>query len=258
LINLVGNAIKYTTTGEVRVEVVALSKMADSIFRVLFIVHDTGEGIPEDQLESIFEPFVQGESSYVRRYQGAGLGLSIVGRVVDLLGGGLTIESELEKGTSVYVSIPLKMPALRVTLPAKSYAGQSLQSGHGLRILFAEDDTVTRTSIKKLLEKAGHHVTVAVDGFDALKKLEEGVFDLILMDIQMPQMDGLEATRIIRFQYRFEAVRDIPIIALTAYAMSGDRERFIGAGMNDYISKPVDIEALKEVIVRVMSRRGTP
>jgi PAS domain S-box-containing protein len=258
LINLVGNAIKYTTTGEVRVEVVALSKMADSIFRVLFIVHDTGEGIPDDQLERIFEPFVQGENSYVRRYQGAGLGLSIVERVVDLLGGSLTIESEPEKGTSVYVSIPLKMPALRVTLPAKAYNGQSLQSGDGLSILFAEDDAVTRTSIKKLLEKAGHHVTVAVDGFDALKKLEEGVFDLILMDIQMPQMDGLEATQSIRFQYRFEAVRDIPIIALTAYTMSGDRERFIGAGMNDYISKPVDIEALKEVIAKVMSKQRSP
>jgi PAS domain S-box-containing protein len=258
LINLVGNAIKYTTTGVVRVEVVALSKMADSIFRVLFIVHDTGEGIPEDQLERIFEPFVQGESAYVRRYQGAGLGLSIVGRVVDLLGGGLTIESEPEKGTSVYVSIPLKMPALRTPLPANVSDGESRQSGAGLRILFAEDDAVTRTSIKKLLEKAGHHVTVAVDGFDALKKLEKDVFDLILMDIQMPQMDGLEATQIIRFEYRFEAIRAIPIIAMTAYAMSGDREKFIGAGMNDYISKPVDIEALKEVIARVMSKQRSP
>jgi PAS domain S-box-containing protein len=258
LVNLVGNAIKFSTKGVIRIEAVALSKMADCIFRVLFIVHDTGEGIPEDQLDRIFEPFVQGENSYVRRYQGAGLGLSIVGRVVDLLGGGLTIESEPGKGTSVFVSIPLKMPASRVKLPGKSDDGKSLQNGGNLHILFAEDDAVTRTSIKKLLEKAGHHVTVAVDGLDALKKLEEDVFDLILMDIQMPKMDGLEATRNIRFQYRFESIRDIPIIALTAYAMSGDREKFIGAGMNAYVSKPVDIEALKKVIEKVMSREGTP
>jgi len=257
LVNLVGNAIKFSTKGVIRVEAVALSKMADCIFRVLFIVQDTGEGIPEDQLNRIFEPFVQGENSYVRRYQGAGLGLSIVGRVVDLLGGGLTIESEPGKGTAVYVSIPLKMPASRVKSPGKSQDGESRRNGGSLRILFAEDDVVTRMAITKLLEKAGHRVVTVVNGIDALKKLEEDVFDLILMDIQMPKMDGLETTRIIRFQYRFEAIRDIPIIALTAYAMSGDREKFIGAGMNAYVSKPVNIEALEEVIAKVMSRGGT-
>jgi CheY-like chemotaxis protein len=232
--------------------------MADSIFRILFIVHDTGEGIPEDQLRRIFEPFVQVESSYVRRYQGAGLGLSIVGRVVELLGGALTIESEPGMGTTVYVSVPFKMPALRFFNSIKVPDGEYNQTCRSFRILFAEDDAVTRLSIKKLLEKYGHYVAVAVDGFDALKQLDEDVFDLILMDIQMPKMDGLEATRNIRFQYRFEAIRDIPIIALTAYAMRGDREKFIGAGMNAYISKPVDIEALTEVIEKVMCKRAPP
>ena len=123
-----------------------------------------------------------------------------------------------------------------------------------MRILLAEDDSVTRLSIKKLLEKSGHLVSVAVDGVQALKTLEKDVFDLILMDIQMPELDGVEATRAIRFKDRFEAVRDIPIIALTAYAMTGDKEKFLAAGMNDYISKPVAMEELRTVIKRAMEK----
>ena len=254
LLNLVGNAVKFTTEGAVRVEGFALSDNTNDVFRVLFIVRDTGEGIQDDQLSRIFEPFVQGETSYVRRFQGAGLGLSIVERVVDLLGGGLTIESQPGRGTSVYVSLPFKLPASRAAETAEAHDDSSRQDVDGLRMLLAEDDAVTRLSIKKLLEKSGHRVTLALDGADALNKLETDAFDLILMDIQMPMMDGLEATRAIRFQDRFESIRDIPIIAMTAYAMAGDCQKFLSEGMNDYISKPVEIGALRAVIARVMEK----
>ncbi len=253
LFNLVGNAVKFTQKGGIVVEVSALSDIMEASFRVLFVVRDTGVGIPDSQLESIFEPFVQGEDSYVRRYQGAGLGLSIVARVVHLLGGGIAVDSDPGVGTSVYVSLPFAMPSLETSRRKPKAKDAAPASSAALRILYAEDDAVTRVSVKKLLEKSGHSVTAAVNGLDALAKLEAGEFDLILMDVQMPDMDGVEATRAIRFQDRFEAVREIPIIALTAYAMSGDREKFLNAGMNDYIAKPVDVEKLKVLIAKVMA-----
>jgi PAS domain S-box-containing protein len=254
LFNLIGNAIKFTQKGGLRVELSPLSCATPEACRVLFTVSDTGIGIDDDQVGSIFEPFVQGESSYVRRYQGAGLGLSIVARLAKLLGGEVSIESEEGAGTTIYLTIPFKHSPMHVA--ASRSKEPVVDAGTGLRILFAEDDSVTRLTIKRLLEKAGHTVSVAVDGADALRILEHEQFDLILMDIQMPVMDGVEATRAIRFKDRFEAIRDIPIIAVTAYAMSGDREKFLGDGMNDYISKPVDIEALKAVIARVMGNES--
>jgi len=150
------------------------------------------------------------------------------------------------------LSIPFKLPPMNI--PAPLAGTPFVATGTNLRILIAEDDAVTRLSLKRLLEKAGHNVTAAVDGADALRVLEKEQFDLILMDIQMPVMDGVEATRAIRFKDRFEAIRDIPIIAVTAYAMSGDRDKILGAGMNDYISKPVDIEALKTIIAKAMGK----
>jgi len=250
LFNLIGNSIKFTQKGRVRAEVSRLPIAPEGICRVLITVNDTGIGIDDAQIRGIFEPFVQAENSYVRHYQGAGLGLSIVVRLVKLLGGELAVESEVGAGTTMYLSIPFKMPPMRVPTPVA--LTPSSAAGTHLRILITEDDAVTRVSLKRLLEKAGHSVGVAVDGADALRILEQEQFDLILMDIQMPVMDGVEATRAIRFKDRFEAIRDIPIIAVTAYAMSGDRDKILGAGMTDYISKPVDIDALKTIIAKVM------
>ena len=251
LFNLVGNAVKFTSQGRVQVEISPLSSWDDIPFWVLVSVSDTGPGIVEDQLQSIFEPFVQGESSYVRRFQGAGLGLSIVAKLAKLLGGGLAIESTVGQGTTAYLSLPLKMPTPNV----ETSQTQTFVPRHdtGLRILFVEDDSVTRLTTKRLLEKDGYTVSVAVNGLDALRLLKLEAFDLILMDVQMPEMDGVEATRSIRFRDRFDVIRDIPIIAVTAYAMTGDKEKFLGAGMNGYISKPVDIKELKEVISKVMT-----
>ncbi|BAH75335.1 ATP-binding protein [Solidesulfovibrio magneticus] len=260
LFNLVGNAVKFTEKGKIRIDASLLPLLPSSkssAIRVLITVHDTGVGIPEEYIKDIFEPFVQADGSYTRRFQGAGLGLSIVRRLVNLLGGDIAIDSTLGEGTTVYLSLPLKIPVAKqnlLELKANPVITPSLSS---LRILIAEDDTVSSLTCKRMLEKTGSSVTSVKDGKEALQLLCEKVFDLILMDIQMPVMDGVDATRAIREGRAGEDKASIPIIAMTAYAMTGDKEKFLEAGMNDYISKPVEMETLKEVIERVMEKAVT-
>ena len=220
-------------------------------------VSDTGIGIPEESLKEIFEPFVQAEGSYTRRYQGAGLGLSIVRRLVRLLGGEMAFVSAPDEGTTVYLSLPFKIPGKQGgfmnneprTLPSSPVTP--------LRILFAEDDAVSSMAGKRMLERAGFAAAAARDGQEALRLLASQDFDLILMDIQMPVMDGVEATRAIRSAIDLGAKSNIPIIAMTAYTMAGDREKFLAAGMNDYIAKPVNKDELLAVIERVTGGNDT-
>ena len=253
LFNLVGNAIKFTERGEVRIDVSLLVSLGDSSARVLVTVSDTGIGISEECIKSVFEPFVQAEGTYTRRFQGAGLGLSIVRRLVKLLGGDVAIESTLGEGTTIYVSLPFKLPSggqgqidqeVRVIAPVAETSW---------RILLAEDDTISLITAKRMLEKSGYSVTAAKNGQEALQRLAEEDFDLILMDVQMPVMDGVEATKAIRGASNLGAKSSVPIVAMTAYAMTGDKEIFLAAGMDDYISKPVDKAALVDVIERVLS-----
>lgn len=254
LFNLVGNAIKFTEKDEIRIDASLLPSASESSVRVLVTVSDTGIGIPDEYVKDIFEPFVQAEGSYTRRFQGAGLGLSIVRRLVKLLGGEIAIDSTPGEGTTVYVSLPFKLPVakqnsaeLTSDAPPPAYVSS--------RILVAEDDSVSSLTCKRLLEKSGCSVTIAKDGQEALQRLTEQDFDLILMDVQMPVMDGVEATKAIRGASNLGAKSSIPIIAMTAYAMTGDKEKFFAAGMNDYIAKPVDKGALVEVIERVMAAK---
>jgi len=253
LFNLVGNAIKFTDKGEVRVEATLLPSQTDSVVRVLVTVSDTGIGIPDESLKEIFEPFVQAEGSYTRRYQGAGLGLSIVRRLVKLLGGEIAFESTPGEGTTVYLSMPFKLPGTRNAI-AEAKRQMAPSSDRPLRILFAEDDAISSTTGKRMLERAGYTVANARNGQEALHLLATQEFDLVLMDIQMPVMDGVEATKAIRAANNLGAQSAIPIIAMTAYTMTGDREKFIAAGMTDYIAKPVDRSELIEAIDRVMGR----
>ena len=260
LFNLVGNAIKFTEKGSIRVQVSALSAPRPDFVRVLFMVEDTGIGIPDDRMEHLFEPFVQGEGAYVREHQGAGLGLSIVSKLVRLMGGDLSIGDTEGGGATIYLSLPFTLPGARAC-PAEK-AGQvtghlaSASPSAPLRILFAEDDDMNLLGGQRLLEKSGYVVTPARDGQEALERLAEQDFDLVLMDIQMPVMDGLEATRAIRASNSFGSKSRVPIIAMTAYAMTGDREKFLDAGMDGYIAKPVDIEELKRVIKGVLADAG--
>lgn len=248
LFNLIGNALKFCT-GSVYVEVHPISPVLDNPIHVLLSVQDDGPGVPDEKVDEIFEPFSQLEMSYIRKFQGAGLGLSIVKRLASQLGANVCIDTELGNGSTFYVSLPLNNPYHDTINKINSYR-ESRKSTNKTNILLVEDDAVTRVVTKRQLEKKGFTVETANDGYDALLKLETKGYDLILMDIQMPNMDGIEATKKIRFSDNFDSRRNIPIIALTAYAMPGDRETFLAAGMNDYISKPVEINELVQAIER--------
>jgi PAS domain S-box-containing protein len=248
LFNLVGNAIKFTEQGEVKVRVypAEFDKDSDQL-GLCFEVSDTGLGIEADQLESIFEPFTQVDGSSTRKYGGTGLGLSIVKRLVELLGGSIRIESKPGEGTTVGFRIPVEASEGEATVRKKP--AQNVTLPHGLKILLAEDDPANQLVARRMLEKQGHVVTCVATGREALAILEREAFDLILMDVQMPEMGGTEATREVRKDERFA---NLPIIALSAHAMAGDRERFLDSGMTDYLSKPIEMEELEAVLARVM------
>jgi PAS domain S-box-containing protein len=254
LFNLVGNAAKYTHHGEVEVQALLLQQLDPLVCRVLFTVADTGPGIPEDKLEHVFEAFTQvfdSSSQYTRQYQGAGLGLPLVKRLVQLMGGSASIVSSKGDGTTVFVSLPFRIPeGQEPGLPDRPSPAPSAPKQ--ARILLVDDDAATQLHVRRLLEKQGFSVQIAQNGLEALFELSRRVYDCVLMDVQMPGMDGLEATRKIRSaQAEF---RDTPIIALTAYAMSGDREKFLQAGMDGYLAKPVDNEDLLRVLTRHLGK----
>lgn len=245
LFNLLGNAIKFTAAGEVSCQVRNLVDGTGTRWLEL-IVSDTGIGIPGDQLERIFAPFMQVEDSYRRRYQGAGLGLSIVKQLVDMMQGTISMASEPGRGTTCTVTIPVAAAeATTLDAPRPCMAPASPK-----RVLIAEDNRINQTMLKRMLEKSGYQVGVADDGDQALRALTAQPFDLVLMDIQMPNMDGVEATRGIRAGAAGTQHRTVPIIAMTAYAMTGDREKFLAEGMNDYLGKPVLWKDLNACIER--------
>jgi signal transduction histidine kinase/CheY-like chemotaxis protein len=250
LLNLTGNAVKFTETGRIsiRVSLSADSKPADDAsVTIRFAVTDTGMGIPEDQQVQIFQPFRQADGSITRRFGGSGLGLSISNRLVEMMNGGMWLQSREGVGStfSFVIAVPLGGPpaAPRADAPPPS---QPLQES--LSILVAEDNSINQRLIRHLLEARGHRVTIAEDGAAALEAWRAGRFDLILMDVQMPQMDGIEATRHIRSRERSSGSH-VPIIALTANAMKGDRDKCLDAGMDGYLSKPIRTEDLDRILL---------
>jgi PAS domain S-box-containing protein len=258
LFNLVGNAVKFTDAGAVSLDISPASVHHDAAFRVLVTVTDSGIGIPDDQLDAIFEPFGQVEGVYMRRFGGAGLGLSIVRRLVRLMGGELAVASVEGSGTTMYVSLPLACLPAGAAVPE---ASKAVGSGKipGLRLLLAEDDAVSLMSFARMLEKCGHTVDVVENGAEVLERLRTAEYDCILMDVQMPVLDGVAATRAIRADASLGRKSAIPIIAMTAYAMAGDREKFLAAGMDDYVGKPVDVGELTQALCRVATgRRPAP
>ncbi len=254
LFNLVGNALKFTERGRVVMELTTLSTKDEDSCLVHFCVTDTGIGIAEDRLREIFEPFRQVENSFTRSYQGAGLGLSIVHRLVDLMDGTISIESIPGEGTSVHVVLPFRTIKVNSSTDASQSPGDS---GICLHVLLVEDDPSNRIPTQKLLEKAGHKVILAENGQQALDLLATNDIDCIFMDVQMPVMNGVEATRIIRASTTLGAKKSIPIIALTAYAMTGDKEAFLAAGMNGYIAKPATLEEMTRVMREAMGEEAT-
>jgi PAS domain S-box-containing protein len=249
LFNLVGNAAKYTTAGSIDVSAHLQSFTSPDRCRVLFIIEDTGQGIPDNQISEVFETFTQANEPgalYTRQHEGAGLGLPLVKRLVNLMGGNAAICSHPGEGTTVYVSLPFQIPEpYRHESPQTGALDSRLGSEAG-RVLLVDDDPTTQIHIRRLLHKEGIPVQVVENGEQALEELAKNGYECILMDVQMPVLDGVEATRRIRASE--EWFRDIPIIAMTAYAMAGDRERFLQSGMNDYLAKPVEKEELLDVL----------
>jgi CheY-like chemotaxis protein/anti-sigma regulatory factor (Ser/Thr protein kinase) len=254
LVNLLGNAVKFTAAGEVSVTVMGCGE-AGGPRRISFTVRDTGPGIPPEQQQRIFDSFSQADSSISRRFGGTGLGLAISKSLVEQMGGCLTVESEPGRGAAFRFDIPIEVVE-ECSQPARRNGAAKARFSDlpELRIVVAEDDPVNREVALKFLERLGYQPDWASNGADLLKSLEHGSYDVVLMDMQMPGMDGLEAARRVR--------RDLPperqprIIALTAAAFPEDRARCLEAGMDDYISKPIDMDQLAAIVGKIASSRN--
>jgi signal transduction histidine kinase/CheY-like chemotaxis protein len=271
LLNLVGNAIKFTDQGGISVSVrrqAPVGADADGV-TLLFAVRDTGVGIPKDKQSVIFDAFRQADGSTTRKYGGTGLGLAICSRLVNMMGGTIGVDSEPGKGSTFHFSARLGVvtgtpaevdeQARKLATVVQAFNPEQVTN---LRILLAEDNPVNQRLATKLLEKRGHQVTVTATGRGALQRVQGETFDVVLMDVQMPDMDGLEATALIR-QWEKNRGRRTPIVALTAHSMKGDRDRCLAAGMDTYVTKPFDATRLIEVVestarLNVGARHASP
>lgn len=250
--NLLGNALKFTDAGTVSVFVNRDSDEETGAAMVLFRVQDTGIGISDQRLEKLFEPFEQGDQGFTRQYQGAGLGLAISRKLVELMGGRIWVESEPGVGTVFSFTVPFEEG--QAVENENETLVQSPNEIEGTPcVLLAEDDRVSRLFIENALKRLGLCYESVESGDKVVSALKGGDFDVMLMDVQMPVMNGMEATRLIRDGKAGPRYRKIPIIAITAYAMSGDREIMLEAGMDDYLSKPMNISELHEKLASVTS-----
>jgi CheY-like chemotaxis protein len=207
--------------------------------KLVIEVADTGTGIPTDKLPHIFEKFTQADSSISRKYGGTGLGLAITRKLVEIYGGQIRVESRVGEGSTFIVELPFELaPASAYAEPAVSRPASANGAPKSARVLLVEDNAVNQRVVLAMLRKQGLRIDIANNGQEALDRLAsvDEPYDLVLMDVQMPILDGLETTRIVRRDARWE---HLPIIAMTAHAMIGDRERCLQAGMNGYISKPL-------------------
>ncbi len=256
LSNLIGNAIKFTEIGKIHVYINKV-KITTNKAKLMFSIKDTGIGIKEEDIPRLFNYFTQLDSSTTKRFQGTGLGLAISKNLIELMGGQISVESQYGKGSTFYFTC-------LVDIPSNNGVTASIQNGFvdnkshlEISILQVEDDFVSQLVMKHLCKYAGWKIKEISNGLEALNILEDEDFDVILMDIQMPGMNGIEVTKIIREKEKLTG-KHINIIATTAYAMSGDRAKFIDIGMDEYISKPIDFIKLKELINKMQQCQQKP
>lgn len=246
LMNIAGNAIKFTQEGSISVRA-KLKCIESEVANILFAVRDTGIGIPSDKQTAIFEPFTQADGSTTRRYGGTGLGLSISSRLVGLMSGQIWVESEPEKGSTFYFTVKLPVSSASVRKEIEPNRGRGSEPRHSMRILLVEDNVVNRNLMTKLLAQQGYDVAVAESGASALELFRGGGFGIVLMDVQMPDLDGLMATAAIR-QMESASGRHTPVIAITANSSDADRQRCLEADMDAFVLKPIQISELVKVI----------
>ena len=246
LVNLIGNAVKYTRSGRIDVEVRKIMQLTPDKIVLEFLVKDTGIGIAQDKTDLLFKPFSQVDNSDTRQYGGTGLGLSISKGLVEQMAGEIWVVSKENIGSGFFFTCVLETGGKQNFFTPLSEISEDEQNGEkGLSILLVEDEPGCRLLAERLIRKKGWAVTVVENGDAAVLILKDRAFDVILMDIQMPGMDGYTATGIIR---QFEKDKVTPIIAMTAHALKEDRERCLHAGMNDYLSKPINAEELYGMI----------
>ncbi len=252
LVNLINNAIKFTFQGQITTSVKVL-KISDGICELQFSVKDQGVGIAQDKLDTIFEAFTQADASTTRRFGGTGLGLAISKRLVEMMGGRIWVESQEFEGSTFNFTAKFRIGQQQKEIPetVETTVLPAAAVGKNLKILLAEDNLVNQKIAAKMLEKKGWSVKGAENGKQVLEYLEQEKFDVILMDAQMPVLDGFEATRLIR-QAEKKTGQHIPIVALTAHAMLGDRQKCLDAGMDGYVSKPIDRQKLYEAVESVV------
>lgn len=252
LTNLIGNGIKFTASGHIEIEVILLDKTSATAGTIQFAIKDTGIGICRGALDSLFDRFNQADNSNTRRYGGTGLGLAICKGLVENMGGNIWVKSEQGKGSIFYFTCDLEIQDSHIDQCVLSNKAESkLSDSKKTSILLVEDNGDSQHVIQLLSRKVGWDLTVVENGNHAITTLAAKAFDVVLMDLQMPYMDGYETTRRIR---QLDTSKDIPIIALTAHAFEGNRESCLQIGMNDYLTKPVNFKELQQKIKQWMPR----
>jgi CheY-like chemotaxis protein/anti-sigma regulatory factor (Ser/Thr protein kinase) len=250
IINLVDNAVKFTHNGEIGISASLVSDL-DGFAVIRFEIRDTGIGIPQSRLAVIFDPFTQADGSTTRQYGGTGLGLAICRQLAELMGGEIGVESKEGKGSTFWFTARFEKQTMQISAFQPSEVLTLLMANaipQDARILLAEDNVINQKVAQSILSKLNCKSDIVANGLEAVRALELINYDLVLMDCQMPEMDGFEATAVIRDPKSKVLNHKVPVIAMTANAMKGDHEACLEAGMDDYLSKPVRKEELAETL----------
>lgn len=255
LMNLLSNAIKFTPHGAVSISVQCLNHQGNSAL-IQFSVVDTGIGVPSEKVAHLFEPFYQVDHYMTRKVEGTGLGLAICKKLVQLMGGDIWYESNLKGPGSVFAfTVDFSFQTKTTDIQDNGTAQQNPMTGNELRILIAEDNEVNQLVLKKMIEKLGYSSTTVQNGLEAVEAFKRDSYDMVFMDIQMPFMDGMDAVKVIKES--ISADKSPFIVAVTAHAIKGDRERYLGMGMDEYVSKPVSMQIISEIIDKFLAEKRT-